>query len=71
MRAELAGSGGFLLVFGFLWLLLSYSITNAIYGYNGDAFQQLAIQLVGLILASLGAGLLAYAIASRAPGPQA
>ncbi len=70
MRADLAGIGGFLLVFGFLWLLLSYSVASAIYGYNGDAYQQLAIQLIGLVLASTGAGLLAYAIGSKSPGPQ-
>ncbi|MDA4124574.1 MAG: hypothetical protein OK438_03885 [Thaumarchaeota archaeon] len=70
MRAEFAGIGGFLLVFGFLWLVLAYSVAYTIYGQNVDPFQQLATQLIGLVLASVGAGLLAYSIGAKASEPR-
>jgi hypothetical protein len=61
--------GSFLFVFGLLWLLLSGSIVNEIYGYYIDQIAIAYSQLVGLILAALGAGLFTYGHATNSKSP--
>ena len=55
--------GALLLVFGILFALLSGTIIDNFYSYNFYGNYQVAIgysELVGLVLASIGAGFLAY-----------
>ena len=63
--AAMMSIGATLLVFGLLWIPLSYPIVNAFYGYNDAQVRAVGLQLLGLILASLGAGLLTYGHTTR------
>jgi hypothetical protein len=61
--------GSFLLVFGLLWLLFSSAIVNEIYNYYVDQIAIAYSQLIGLILAALGAGLFTYGHATNSKSP--
>jgi hypothetical protein len=57
------GIGAFLLVFGFLFALFSGSFVDALYSGSFYSNYQVATaysELVGLVMAALGASLLAY-----------
>jgi hypothetical protein len=63
-------TGSFLLVFGLLWSLLSSVIINEIAGYfYTDQIVIAYSQLIGLILAAIGAGLLTYGHATNSKSP--
>jgi hypothetical protein len=62
--------GSSLLVFGLLWSLLSSVIVNELYGYfYTDQITIAYSQLVGLVLAALGAGLFTYGHATNSKSP--
>jgi len=71
MSATIGALGGFLLVFGFLFLLISSTVVSAIIGYGSDPTVPLVLmELVGITLSSLGAGLLMYGVLSRRSEPK-
>jgi len=71
MSATIGALGGFLLVFGFLFLLISSTVVSAIIGYGTDPTVPLVLmELVGIMVSSLGAGLLMYGILSRRPAAE-
>lgn len=64
--------GAFLLVFGLLFSLFSGSIIGELYSNNYYNTYQAAIayaELVGLIVAAIGAGFLAYGHGMNSKGP--
>jgi F0F1-type ATP synthase assembly protein I len=66
LSATTGGLGGFLLVFGFLFLLISSAVVGAIMGYSQDTtVPTVLMELLGILLASVGAGLLMFALLSR------
>jgi len=66
LSATTGALGGFLLVFGFLFLLVASSVVTAIIGYSSDpTIPVVLMELVGILLASVGAGLLMHAVLSR------
>ncbi|HME19301.1 MAG TPA: hypothetical protein VKF15_06185 [Nitrososphaerales archaeon] len=66
MSATVGAIGAFLLVFGFLFLLISSTVVSALIGYASDPTRPLVLmQLLGIVLASVGAGLLIHGVLSR------
>ena len=66
------GVGSFLLVLGIFFAIFSGSIISEFYYYNYNAAYENAIaysQIVGLSLAAVGAGFLAYGHGMNAKGP--
>jgi hypothetical protein len=72
MGARAGAAGGFLLVFGFLTLLIAPGIVYALYPNATDTnTAQVSVDMVAITVASLGAGLLFYGALSRGGGPRA
>jgi hypothetical protein len=68
LSATLGAIGAFLLVFGFLFLLISQSVVSALIGYGSDPTVPLVLmELVAVVLAAVGAALLIHGILSRRP----
>jgi len=68
--ASMMAIGASLLIFGILWIGLSNQVVNEVYHevygyYNTSSITLLGMQLLGLILATLGAGLSTYGYATR------
>jgi uncharacterized membrane protein YidH (DUF202 family) len=63
--------GAFLLTFGVFFMVIASNLVNAFSAgsYYNEQLQVAYLQLIGLVLASFGAGLLAFAILSRGEKP--
>jgi hypothetical protein len=65
LTAVTGAVGAFTLVFGLLFLLLSSSLVYQAFGYLRDTVLVMVFaELVGMTLASVGAGLLVYGVLS-------
>ncbi len=65
MAAVTGAIGAFLLTFGFFFMLLAPGFVYNLVGYQNSQNLSVYLQLVGMGLASVGAGMLAYGVLSR------
>jgi hypothetical protein len=67
LGATIGAAGASLLVLGFLFLLISNGVVSAVFGYTASPTSAVLMELLGIFVASVGAGMLIYGVLSRGP----